>query len=920
MLSTSSSLAAFTNKNKKATSSLERSTSTSSQQQSTIMNNTINLLAKAWAPRVMKLEHADGNDDKKSRVACQAAIQRTLPLFLQIKDNEPYYDNTAASSVPFVCRYRTDVIHPLTTQQVHLLRAMVGQHEDLRSLRAKLLPHFPLSDIEDDATTTIRAKIMTSTSKTELEDLYAPFKPPPKGSILERIQSQHPKLVDSIETLWKDKSCSKASLTAVVQNWSKLGPREAVVQVLGSKLAAEPQLTWWIMEELRKYCRVKTTVVAKTTKPKSGDKKEAKQKSTSKYSEAYGDFSAHTMSLKDHQVLAIRRGVQEKALKMTFEIDSEKMEKHLLWRLRSSNRSSDQTNSNSDGIKSNASELVIPIALLRYRPDSLLKEAVHDAWSRLLRRRGTTRLWTEKCNEAQERACQVFEDNLQRALLAPPHNIPAQPILALDPGFAAGIKCALLDSEGGVLRLDTVKFLGSEATKKAAITKLENMLLEIREKSLEKVTVALGNGHGTADSRKLILEASKNCEVPVDIQLVNEAGASVWSVTKNAQSEFPKYPPAAIAAISIGRRLQNPLFELVKVPPKSLGLGMYQHDLSEKELDEKLHLTSVDAVAAVGVDVNSGSFEILQKVPGLSASLSEKIIKARPLKMRSDLLTISGLGPKSYENCAGFVRISNGLEPLDNTLVHPESYDLARWLLKEFSWKLGASGSDGTIRQNNEDWRIDSKESLAEAARKYNVSEERVLSVVENLMDSMSNEDPRLKLLRGDSTHSSESMASSIGDISTSTGLVKSCKPLPNELSDVNRLFDRITEQGGPIRGITGTIRNIADFGAFVDIGNENNGLLHISKLGPNLQLQSLLIGQQIGVDILSVTLENARISLGLHGCNLQASTPRNTGPRLSTHTKYSSKARSSGNKRSMSTKTSSKNSRGNQKRRRTTK
>ena len=145
------------------------------------MNNTINLLAKAWAPRVMKLEHADGSDDKKSRVACQAAIQRTLPLFLQIKDNEPYYDNTAASSVPFVCRYRTDVIHPLTTQQVHLLRAMVGQHEDLRSLRAKLLPHFPLSDIEDDATTTIRAKIMTSTSKTELEDLYAPYKPPSKG-------------------------------------------------------------------------------------------------------------------------------------------------------------------------------------------------------------------------------------------------------------------------------------------------------------------------------------------------------------------------------------------------------------------------------------------------------------------------------------------------------------------------------------------------------------------------------------------------------------------------------------------------------------------------------------------------------------------------------------------------------------------
>jgi uncharacterized protein len=912
------------------------------------MHRTVKLLAEAWTPRLLKLER---DNTTNQRDACEAAVQRTLPLFLQVKDNDAYYDATTAASVPFVCRYRTDIIHPLTTEQVHLLLSMVGQHESLRNLRNKLLSHFPpqRNDNEDIAVTAIRAKILTSTSKTELDDMYAPFKPAPKGSILERIQSKHPELVDSIETLWNDKSCNKANVAAVVHNWSKLGPREAVVQVLGSKIATEPEITWWVMEELRKYCRVKTTVVAtKTTaakakkgKPENNTRATKKSVGTSsKYSEAYGDFSAHAMSLKDHQVLAIRRGVQEKALKMAFDIDSEKMERHLLWRLRNSNNRNSHTESNSTDFSA-GSLMVLPTALLRHHPDSLLKEAIHDAWSRLLRRRGTTRLWAEKCKDAQDRACQVFEDNLQRALLAPPYGIPVpRPVLALDPGFAAGIKCALLDSEGSVLKLDTVKFLGSEKTKKAAIAKLEGMLREMQSKlppsslgksddrggNMEQVTIALGNGHGSADSRELILEASTNCGIPLDIQLVSEAGASVWSVTKNAYAEFPDQPPAAVAAISIGRRLQNPLFELVKVPPKSLGLGMYQHDLSEKELDEKLHLKSVDAVAAVGVDVNSGSLEILEKVPGLTASLSKKIIGARPLKKRSDLLKISGLGPKAYENCAGFVRISKGPEPLDDTLVHPESYDLARWLLKEFSWELDNPSNDATIIQHKlDEWRTNGKDSVAKSASKHNVSQERVLAVLDNLVDSMSNEDPRLKLLQSDSSYSSKSTtSSSLGNASLSTGLVASCKPLPAELSDMNRLSDLIAEQGGPIRGIIGTIRNVADFGAFVDIGNENNGLLHVSKLGPNLQLQSLLIGQHIGVDILSVSPANARISVGLHGCNLQASAPRNNSgsrplPRSRVRGSSSSSGKAiSGNKRSISTKTSSRTSTsGSQKKRR---
>jgi uncharacterized protein len=339
----------------------------------------------------------------------------------------------------------------------------------------------------------------------------------------------------------------------------------------------------------------------------------------------------------------------------------------------------------------------------------------------------------------------------------------------------------------------------------------------------------------------------------LDIQLVNEAGASVWSVTQAAKEEFPAEMAAAIAAISIGRRLQNPLHELIKVPPRSLGLGMYQHDLSEKELDDKLHLTSVDAVATVGVDVNTCSLEILQKVPGLT-KMATKIVKARPLSQRKDLLSVSGLGPKTFESCAGFCRIAGSKEALDATLVHPESYELARWLLKTFGWEVSETPKD--IPPQSE--RATKWEStLKKASNKFGVSEERVLAVIENLIDSMTQMDPRLREATG------------VARVVSKAGSVDGCVLLSPELDDLTAL-EKVT----PVRGIIATIRNIADFGAFVDFGGQSDGLLHTSKLGP-VKLQSFLIGQQVGVDILDVN--NGKVSLGLAGLGLDPS-PR--GPR----------------------------------------
>mmetsp|Transcript_54937 Transcript_54937/g.133421 ORF Transcript_54937/g.133421 Transcript_54937/m.133421 type:complete len:901 (-) Transcript_54937:23-2725(-) len=810
------------------------------------------LLARAWTHGILYPDDKQSNSknqksnyDSDSKVT--RAIQRAIPLLQE------------SESVPFVCRYRTDVIQPLTTKQVHLLHTYVSRHASLLSMRKKLMGHLSLLDDDD-----VKHQVLTSVSKTELDDLYAPFKPPSKGSILERIQSENPELVEAVDNIWNSEGGEGKglSLKTLLSNPKKY-PVDSIIYLLGTKIAAEPKITSIVWDEVNKHCRLKTSLVSSSSRSQHADTYRN-----------YEDFSMLVRYLKDHHVLAIRRGVDQKAIKMAYEIDGTKMERCIRHHLMDTSRSS-------------TNHSIAPDDLKKRR--DILKEAVNDAWKRLLRRRATTRLWSEKCKTAQERSCEVFQDNLRRAMLAPPR-LPPRPVLSLDPGFKAGIKCAVLEDDGKVSSLDTVKFLGNQ--RGDGVQKLIHLLETtkmLQGNKDAKVLVALGNGHGSQDCRKLVQEASAECNIPIEVELVNEAGASVWSVTETALQEFPMEQPAAIASVSIGRRLQNPLFELVKVPPKSLGLGMYQHDLPEKDLDDRLHLTSVDAVATVGVDLNSSSLQILQKVPGLK-KLAEKVAKARPFKRRQDLLKTSGLGPKTYENCAGFLRIADGPEPLDNTLVHPESYDISKSLLKALSWNL--EKPQIAVKQieslPRHEWGSKFEDEVVKTSKKFGVNKERTIAILENLIDSMLKKDPRLE--DGERTTTLES---DVGG----PGSVEPCSLLSPELAEN---MDRL-QAACPVRNIIGNIRNIADFGAFIDFGGENDGLLHQSQLGP-LKLSNLLIGQQIGIDILQV--ENRRISLGVSGLNLQ---PR---PILK-GTKQNNRARSndtttSGSKRSMSTKKAS--------------
>jgi uncharacterized protein len=746
----------------------------------------IKQLSKAWANEFI----VDQRGNNLSGIA--GALQRTLPLL-----DDP-------TSVPFVCRYRSDVIQPLTVPDVHRLSDMWQAHRSLASLRSKILAHL------DTSSSQLKLRVETSYKKSELEDLYAPFKPPAKGSLEDRIRKENPELVDRVESFWNGQA--KVDL-------ANCQPREAVVTLLANKIAGHTPTMDALLDYVYQYARIQSS---KTT---SSDVKETDHV---KY-QTYHDFTSSFGHIRDHQVLALRRGTQQKALKMSYEIDADRAE----GRIRRSLLDAGLIDNNHSHHR------------------KLWSDAIHNAWTRLLRKRVTTRLWKDVSARAEAQSIKVFCDNLLLALLMPPAQ-PPRPVLALDPGFQAGIKCALLDADGQLLDKDateTVKFLNDKEKGIENLIRLLEKMTRYQATNADtkastqentKITVVLGNGHGSQETRDLVQEASTRSKISIDLQLVNEAGASVWSVTEGATREFPDLQPSAVAAISIGRRFQNALPELVKIPPRSLGLGMYQHDVQEKELEDKLHSTSVHAVAEVGVDGNACSLEILEKVPGLTKTLCQRIVDARPLKTRHDLVSrVSGLGPKTFENAAAFIRVQGGDEPLDATLVHPESYPLARFLLEKLQWKLDDEKSlkKDHVPKKKEERAKKWSGIIREAENEFGVSAVRVLTVLGHLIASITNPDPRL----ADDFHNEMRVVDIVtkkneGAIQSNFGSVDGCSALSSEMSKSMKSLQKAC----PLRGVIGTVRNVIDFGAFIDFGAENDGLLHRSKMGP-LQLSSLV-------------------------------------------------------------------------------
>ena len=453
--------------------------------------------------------------------------------------------------------------------------------------------------------------------------------------------------------------------------------------------------------------------------------------------------------------------------------------------------------------------------------EGILREAAEDSYKRLIAPAIEREIRSDLTEKAEDGAITVFGKNLTQLLMQPP--IAGRTVLGWDPAFRTGCKLAVVDPTGKVL--DTVVVYPTAPTNETKIKAAKKKVHELIQKYGISL-ISLGNGTASRESEQVIVELLK--EIPEEVQYVitNEAGASVYSASKLATEEFPNFDVGQRSAASIARRVQDPLAELVKIDPKSIGVGQYQHDMNQKKLGEALNGVVEDCVNRVGVDLNTASASLLEYISGISKALAKNIVAYREengrFRSRKELLKVAKLGPKAFEQCAGFLRISGGEEPLDNTGVHPESYQAARELLKKTGQEesFGKTGAVFLIRD------------YQKMAGELGIGEPTLRDIVKDLTNP--GRDPRADM------------------------------PAPILRSDVLEMKD--LKEGMVLKG---TVRNVIDFGVFVDIGVHQDGLVHISQISDKFikhPLEAVSVGDVVDVKVISIDMKKKRIGLTMRG------------------------------------------------------
>ena len=455
----------------------------------------------------------------------------------------------------------------------------------------------------------------------------------------------------------------------------------------------------------------------------------------------------------------------------------------------------------------------------------VLKEVIEDAYDRLIAPAIEREIRSDLTEKAEDGAIKVFGKNLEQLLMQPP--IAGQVVLGWDPAFRTGCKLAVVDPTGKVL--DTTVIYPTAPQNKVEEAKA------VLKKLISKyhiTLISLGNGTASRESEQVIVELLKEIPVKVQYIIVNEAGASVYSASKLATEEFPQFDVGQRSAASMARRLQDPLAELVKIDPKSIGVGQYQHDMNQKKLGEALNGVVEDCVNKVGVDLNTASASLLEYISGISKAIAKNIVAYREengrFQTRRELLKVAKLGPKAFEQCAGFTRITGGKNPLDATSVHPESYDAAKKLLEKLGYtpedvaERKLSGISGQIRD------------YGKLAKELEIGEPTLRDIIKELEKPA--RDPRDEM------------------------------PKPILRTDVLDMKD--LKEGMVLKG---TVRNVIDFGAFVDIGVHQDGLVHISEMSEKFikhPLEAVSVGDIVDVRVLGVDMKKKRISLSMKGIN----------------------------------------------------
>ena len=760
------------------------------------------------------------------------------------------------NTIPFIARYRKEVTGSLDDEQLRNLHERLLYLRNLEDKKAQVL-----NSIEEQGKMTeeLRAQIVAATTLVLVEDLYRPYRQKRRT----RATIAKEKGLDGLAAIILTQEINEPIANAAEAYLSE----EKEVRTIEEAIAGAMDI---IAEDIsddadhRRYIREATMKEGKLT----AVAKNAKQESVY---EMYYNFEESLDKLAGHRILAINRGETEKVLTVKIIAPEERILRYL--------------------------EKKVVIKDNQFTND-ILKTTTEDSYKRLIAPSIEREIRSDLTEKAEDGAIKVFGKNLVQLLLQPP--IAGQVVLGWDPAFRTGCKLAVVDSTGKVL--DTVVIYPTAPQNKVEEAKA------IVKKMIDKYKITLisvGNGTASRESEMIIVELLKEINKPIKYIIVNEAGASVYSASKLATEEFPNYDVGQRSAASIARRLQDPLAELVKIDPQSIGVGQYQHDMNQKKLSEVLSGVVEDCVNKVGVDLNTASVSLLEHVSGISKVIAKNIVAYREangrFRSRNELIKVAKLGPKAFEQCAGFMRIRGGDNPLDATGVHPESYEATRALLT----KLGLSLEDvkeiqiKAMKQKDlepvkktdpkPEPKVEKKNSTI-TVRSQDTAFGKALAAAVG-KDGISSQEATQKSELSQKTEAS-TVANTTGDIITIGKQIKDKSKLAQELGVGEiTLTDIIKELEKPGRDprdempkpllrtdvlemkdltegmiLMGTVRNVIDFGAFVDIGVHQDGLVHISQLSDKKfvkhPLDIVSVGDIVEVKVLSVDLPKKRVQL----------------------------------------------------------
>lgn len=685
------------------------------------------------------------------------------------------------NTIPFIARYRKEATGGLSDEILRLLGERLTYLRNLQKRKEEIT-----KSIEEQGKLTDELKVQIEKAITlaEVEDIYRPYKQKKRTrATIAKEKGLEP--LATIIYLQTDKRTIEQIASEFINEEEEVLTVEDAINGATDIIAENISDASEYRKRIKQMCYREGLIKTKATN----------EEEKSSY-EMYYDFSESINRIPSHRILAINRGEKEKFLKVKLEKPEDKIIEYI----------------SRDVIKGNTAF------------SDILKTAIEDSYKRLIEPSIEREIRNDLTEKAEEKAIKVFGQNAKQLLLGSP--IKGQTVIGFDPAYRTGCKIAVIDETGKVLDTNTIYPTAPqndvEGSKKVLVSLINKYDVDM---------IAIGNGTASRESEMFVADTIKELPKQIHYAIVSEAGASVYSASKLASEEYPDINVSLRGAISIARRLQDPLAELVKIDPKAIGVGQYQHDVNQKRLAESLEGVVEDSVNTVGVDVNTATPSLLTYVAGLNNAISKNIVKYRDengkFKNRKELLKVSKLGKSAYEQCAGFIRIYDGDNPLEITAVHPESYEIAENLLKEIGFKKDDLTNKEKIKEIKEKL---SEINVKDISKKLNVGEMTLRDIIQEL--SKPGRDPR--------------------------------EEMPKQIlrSDVLKFED--LKEG---MTLTGTVRNVIDFGAFVDIGVKHDGLVHISELSNSFVKNPsdiVSVGDIVKVKVIGIDTEKQKVSLSM--------------------------------------------------------